>query len=236
MISEVAFASSFSSFWRELLPTADAYVRNRNLALERLSPPLQLSDSSLRDAINELGFRLFCVSLETGLPKPQSLTDSIIEEEARRTIAYIKKFRSVSLGSTKMPRTAIEEALLLSDRTAAFVAISRKQQRVVCRPKFSGCGRLDACEGDLMWGSTLCEVKSGDRLFRSADLRQLLIYCALRYAEGGDQIAQLTLFNPRRGVYFSDSLPGVCSGTSGLSPSEVMSEIVEVLSEPATSR
>ena len=236
MISETTFASSFSSFWRELLPAADTYVRHRNLGLERFDRPMQLSDRLLRDVINELGFRLFCISAETGSSNPRSLPVSVIDDAARRTMRFVERFRSLNMHPIKMPKAATEEALLLSSRIAAFVARSRKRRPIVCRPRFEGCGKLDACEGDLMWGSTLCEVKSGDRLFRSADLRQLLTYCALRYVEGGDEITRVTLLNPRRGVHFSDSLEGLCRETSGLSPSEVMSEIVEVLSESQSSR
>ena len=237
MISEVTFASTFSSFWRELLPAADAYVRRRNLALERFSQPVRSSDLLFRDAINELGFRLFCLGVETGATEPLSLSDSVIAETARQTMRYIGRFRAVPGDAAGMPRAATDEALFLARRIGFFVAPLRaKHQPFVCRPKFAGCGMVDACEGDLSWGSTLCEVKSGDRLFRSSDLRQLLTYCALRYGEGRREIARITLVNPRRGVHFSDSLEGLCRETSGLSPSEVMLEIVEVLSESESSR
>ncbi len=49
-------------------------------------------------------------------------------------------------------------------------------------PRFEGCGWLDECEADFLTSNVLVEVKAGDRAFRSIDLRQVLIYCALNFA------------------------------------------------------
>jgi|LGVD01.1.fsa_nt_gb hypothetical protein len=68
VISERKFSNSFSSFWNELLPTADSFVRRMNLSLERYCLPTESRFEVNRDrrsVINELSFRLF-MSLAKG--------------------------------------------------------------------------------------------------------------------------------------------------------------------------
>jgi hypothetical protein len=89
---------------------------------------------------------------------------------------------------------------------------------------------LSSCNGDALWSTTIYEIKAGDRSFRSTDVRQLLIYCALGFAAKLYELDRICLVNPRHGVYFSESLNDLCAALAGRPPTEVLSDIVEYIS------
>jgi hypothetical protein len=106
----------------------------------------------------------------------------------------------------------------------------------ILRPQFSGCGLLSACEGDVLDGSCLYEVKAGGRGFRVVDLRQLLTYAALSYAAGTLTFADIGLINPRTGVSWRRSIDEVCHSISGLRQGDTLSALVEQFSGASASR
>src|SRR5690606_35885981 len=110
------------------------------------------------------------------------------------------------------------------------------QQSTILRPKFSGCGLISECEGDLIEGTCLYEIKAGDRTFRVVDLRQLLTYSALAYAEGALSFSEIGIFNPRRGVAWRKSLEEVCYALSGLRLNDTLSSLMEQFSSVSASR
>lgn len=110
------------------------------------------------------------------------------------------------------------------------------KQNILPRPIFDGCGYVDTSEGDVLTGTTLYEIKTVDRPFRSVDIRQLVTYCALNYLSGRYMIDCIGIFNPRRGVYVVISLEEVCYEISGLSSQELFDAIVHAISSGEISR
>lgn len=107
---------------------------------------------------------------------------------------------------------------------------------IVTRPQFPGCGYIDMSEGDVVFGSTLFEVKTVDRMLRSVDLRQLLTYSALNSASNSYQVDSIAVFNPRRGIYAQFELDELCLEVSGKPSNVFLSEIVETVSSGEISR
>lgn len=108
--------------------------------------------------------------------------------------------RSVNLVPKK-----IDEARVLAQRLVQFFERAIKST-LVGFPAFPGCGWVDDCAGDIFGSGTLFEVKAGERLFRSIDLRQILIYGALDFAGKTYGVINVCLVNPRMGVFWHESL------------------------------
>jgi len=80
------------------------------------------------------------------------------------------------------------------------------------------------------------EVKTVDRSFRSADLRQLLTYTALNSVSKEDDINVVGLVNPRRGLSFEMPVSEICMDISGRSAENLFSMVVQVFSSGEISR
>jgi hypothetical protein len=94
---------------------------------------------------------------------------------------------------------------------------------------------LDSCEGDVLAGAVLYEIKNVDREFRSLDLRQLLTYAFLDNLGGTRRFSAVGLVNARRGVYFRASVERVCRGVAAASAAEVFREMELFLEADAPS-
>lgn len=127
-------------------------------------------------------------------------------------------------------------ALDFVDMPTIILQSAGTSEKVIFSPTFPGCGYLDASAGDLIIGTTLFEVKAGDRLFRSTDLRQLVTYCAINFAGGPYEIKSAGCVNPRRGTYFTLELDVLSQEMSGKPAVEFFSDIIYYLSSSGTSR
>jgi hypothetical protein len=235
MISEKKFAGTYTTFWRELLPMGERFIRQQNMSLERFSPPLHSSlPPHVRGIVNEMAFRLFCRYVNR---RCKEFRDQDVQEAMDESISYIRRFRESREAITYMiEEEERTEAVDLATRLGVFVSDRREGENVISFPRFHGCGIIDSCEGDILLAKTLYEIKAGDRDFRLVDLRQVLIYCALNYARPIYEIDAIGLVNPRRGVFFVVSLEALCQELSGVPANDVCFTIVEFISQPGSSR
>lgn len=232
MITESRFASSHYGFWRELLPMGESYIRGSNAELARFAPPLHgLSSPRERGIVNELSFRVFSLC-EREDCDPRDLSAEVLAREAELARGFIENFRQHGRGVLpQVGEEGFREAIALAERTQLFFRHAATPGRsFVVAPSFSGCGWLSKCNGDVLWKGTIYELKAGQRSFRLADLRQVLVYCALGFASKEHEIDRVCFVNPRQGVYFSESLADLCEAVSGRSPAEVLNDIVEYVS------
>ena len=231
MISEKKFIRTHHHFWNQLLPMVEYYVRRQNAGLHRLAAPLlsQLP-AHTRALVNEIGFRLFSCSMELSIPLQPLPSDTVLREvdAAVESIARLKGSEEMS----RPGRDEISEANVLRERLVQFFA-AEGASKIHPYPEFAGCGWLDSCQGDVISDKTLCEIKSGNRRFRSTDIRQLICYCALNFASDGYEIDKIALINPRMGLVLTDDLDQLCTETAGMSAVNALSEVVEYMSEPA---
>lgn len=227
MTSETKFSTSFTSVWREVTPLSDGYWAIENMLTRRVAAPISnRAPKRFRGAINELAFISF-----SKLAKHEKIKihrDDIfhtLKASIPETVAYINRLSPNDLmHEDAIDDIGLREAMQLTLRLLNFFPYGATTD---IRPKFKGCGIINACEGDVISSDLLIEVKAGDRGFRVSDLRQLLVYSALAYASSENRFTRIGLFNPRTGVAWSKSLDEVCISISGLRANDVLPKLVD---------
>jgi hypothetical protein len=235
LISDRRFAQSYTAFWQDVMPMSDSFIRSLNLRKGKFAKPLKgTTPPDRRGLVNELGFRLYARWHESG---GRHLDEDEIRSIAERARLYVGKLRPLNAAdSAPVSDDEISEAFKLAEGIAAFQISHGDASNVTVDPVFRGCGRIQECRGDLLFGDILLEVKAGDRDFRVVDLRQLIVYCVLNYAAENYVINHIGVVNPRNGVFFMESIELVAHATAGKLPVELFSEVLSFISLEAHSR
>ena len=202
MIDASTFALSYNAFWHAHTPTCEHFVRRLNLGgLERyFSPMPQVAKTRRRALIAEYAFSLF-VERRRG---STNIADLSAESRAKRawaeTTRRLAPYTAQGLDiETSLDEDENKEVAEIADRLNRVFDLSKS---VVLRPAFPGCGYVDSSEGDVIFGSTLFEIKTVDRAVRSSDIRQTITYAALNAASApGSTFAGLAC-SIRGGVNF----------------------------------
>ena len=234
MIDAATFSSTYSAFWAEAAPMLEHFTRRLNLEyLDRFDVPMKSEKTGRKALIAEFAFSMMvevlrCAEKPTNSAK---LHESAWNDTRRRLRPFLGK--GVDL-DTPLQQSETAEAAEIEKRLIAFFKGTNLPMKT--RPLFKGCGFVDASEGDILTKSTLFEVKTVDRSFRGADLRQLLTYTALNSASREAEIPSIGLVNPRRGVSFEMSVGQLCVDISGRSAEDLFAMIVQVFSSGELSR
>lgn len=241
MISVSAFCKMHSSFWKGVAPTTDIFVRRLNLGhYEREFPEMTIPTlPTRRGFINEVAFAVFCQSVRRGQGWPPGRLSKAELDEAVTSIRSLSARKEIR-GEIKQENDLGPEELLdieeQRDRLMRFLFINRSVGTLVVEPVFPGCGIIDTSRGDLIASNVLYEVKAGDRLFRSIDVRQLILYSTLNHISRSFRIERLGLFNPRIGISATIPIDDLCFEISGKNSAELLSEIAAVVSSGDVSR
>jgi hypothetical protein len=235
VISEHQFATHYSSSWSAVSPLADGYWTLENMMVERFVPPLvPRAPKGMRAVVNETAFRAFCDLHGRDHAITRSEVMAAVNLRLPEGIEYVARFSTApQVKAADVDDVCRREAGMLAIRQVAFFSGTLP---TILRPQFMGCGLISACEGDVIQGDCLYEIKAGERSFRIIDLRQLLTYSALAYASGRLTFSEIGLFNPRRGVTWRKSLEDVCHAISGQRLSDTLSALVENFSVSSASR
>lgn len=230
MITEKHFVHSYSSFWKDLLPMENEYIRLINSSAELVFDELVCrTDPAHRGLINELASLIYAESVFRDM---QVLDVSLlnVDELERRAIQHVKQMRQFNrTGPGRLDAEERQEACDLAVRISTCVRyIGPKRIRVIV--PLPGCGRVDGCSADMVLDDALVEMKCGQRHFRSVDMRQLLVYAALNYASKSMDIDKLILVNPRCGTLHREPVEIVCRRLSGSSAADVLGQIVDCMS------
>ncbi|MGU6199798.1 hypothetical protein ACV16F_18430 [Escherichia coli] len=236
MISELTFSRKFTSFWNQLLPNANNFIRIINGSLiEDVYPPLDESANRANNVfVNECAFNLY-KSIQNGsidrniLSVPDLFHSADFQTIFEQTKEYLKRF---SYGSNfKLPLSMIEYNTIREIAKSIFSRYGEKNQ-VEVSPNFDGCGVINNSYGDICYSNILVEIKSGDRKFSVYDLRQILIYFTLNfYSKNKRGITSFELFNPRMGIIYSDSIVNLCKELAFIQPEELYFEIMNSITE-----
>ncbi|MDG4890329.1 hypothetical protein [Mesorhizobium sp. WSM4887] len=213
MISERLFASQFSGFWRSALPNLEAVTRSANLAYDRVSGLTRPTTSpSRRDLISEAGYFLFFESVRHPTEPAEVLRSRAVASALEFLNANILEFK------TERDELSAPEADEV-DRLARWLrhyfggrGVSLERVSV---PSYRGHGIIQSCKGDFECSDTLVEMKYVDRQFRSHDLRQVIVYSALRYYEGKQNYKTITIVNPLLGIEFTTNIDELIYSASG---------------------
>ena len=242
MITASTFSRLYSSFWRDVAPTTELFVRRVNLGqYERDFPEMTTSTEPMRrGVINELAFALFCESVKRQKRWPSAASDLTLDEirAVAATLPFLAANKEVGR-ATHPPEPNDEEIADIREQHVRMMRVfthDYSPSDIVIEPAFPGCGIIDTCKGDLLVSTTLFEVKAGDRSFRSVDVRQLITYVTLNQISKRFVIDRVGLFNPRVGIRREINLENLCFEISGKKSVELLSEITLAISSGEISR
>jgi hypothetical protein len=240
LIDASTFSGSYNAFWNASTPTCEHFIRRLNLGgLERYSRPMAQSKTSKRRAvIAEYAFALFVEMKRDGMKNSlgEAFKTKRIKEEAWiATAQRLSPFVGEGLNlSNDFDEDELREVEEIKSRLLSF--FSNPARRLVLRPVFKGCGYIDASEGDVIFGTSIYEIKTVERLFRSNDIRQLITYGALNYASRQFSLNKIGLFNPRRGQFCELEIDMVCAEIAGQPAQDLFATIVDAMSSGDISR
>lgn len=239
MISAERFAKGRASYWSELLPRLEPFVRANNVIADRFAAPIASGVASERRAfVAELAFELMRIEIQDGKP-PTTIGREGIVAHVRSRIA---RLGGINEEQVALPSEAEQdETLKLREALRVFLS-NRRPASIHVSPHLAGCGIIDDCEADLLLrrqsleevltGSTdgeseqlLFEVKIVARPFRAVDFRQLITYCALMSASGTAPDV-VGLVNPRLGTYSEFRMDELAIDTAGVTGNELLQQII----------
>jgi hypothetical protein len=215
MISERLLARSYSSFWKDLLPFSEAFVRGVNSRWERLTRPTSDYPEPLeRAVVNEGAVRLFRLICE-GKDFDASTALIAVQESA----AWLD-CPGIEIGAI-----GIWEVLGMAHRMHERFG----SDNLTFAPSFRGCGILSACRADLLVRNTLVEIKSGYRSFRSQDFRQIIVYLTLNYLDESYVFDCVCLYNARTDRCVEIGVDELCRQLAGSSTNEVLARVADFI-------
>lgn len=236
MISEITFSRKFTSFWNQLLPNANNYIRLVNGGLlDFLYEPFRNTEKKDNIVlINEIAFSLFGKIIKRELPS--SSIDKIDFYQNENFTLLVEKVKKSLLRFTYGSKFSLpfnkEELKSIRSLTLEILNHFKEYPDIIISPKFKGCGFIDHVIGDVYTDSRLIEIKSGERFFKVIDFRQILVYCTLNYYSNDRKIIDaIELFNPRMGIAFSTDIYSLCKNLAALLPEEVFLEIKSFITE-----
>lgn len=205
------------SIWRRHAPMMEQVVRWINENELQAGVPVRATHDGYRSAvIAETAFRRAAVGA------PLGEDDVGAEQAAARMVSLLPRgqFGVLPLSeSERLEVSLIQQNLLNFARTMT--------QATYFYP-VPGCGVVDSAHGDIADSNHLVEVKTVVRPFRGTDLRQVLIYGAMRYASGLE-VEEISLFNPRRARVFSCSFDDISFAVSGRAGVELVHDLIDAM-------
>lgn len=206
----------------------DGFIRRvNNILYSRDFQPLKTKTVPARRAlVNEAAFSAFCTILSSETPE---FTSKAIRQAVEQSGTHILAHKSWIVGppgeAEDLYDFEIDDAEAQVERIKLKL-IPFQLGEMTLRPRFRGCGKIYDCEGDLIRGKCLYEIKAGERNFRSIDIKQALVYCALNKSSRQFDIDQICIFNPRMGISFESNLNNLAIELSGSGYIDLLDKII----------
>ncbi|MGN5109824.1 hypothetical protein ACTG18_16695 [Aeromonas hydrophila] len=233
MISCTEISRNYPSLWRQLFPFINRLARKCNLQKLCFNDYLNSTTSPSRRAlINELSFRLFKELINNNYISTKKIPAEIILTIKNETYKYIQRLNKSSELQENISDLEFNEAEKLAATTLAYFKLYEPGHKAIISPIFLGCGSISECQGDVLVGNTLYEIKAGDRDFRVSDLKQILIYCALDFSHKDSKIKNIGLLNPRLGIYVTFPLTDAIEIASGQNTVDCFTQFINIFSTP----
>jgi hypothetical protein len=240
VISERVFSTQYSSFWSDLVPLGTNFVRSINLKYINSYAPaiMNRTSSSRRALINEMASRVYALAIANGQSVATTVNDeSLLGSATREAQQYITSLPGFSTKRLNRPSAEeIKEVRELATSMERYFIVFEPGAKGLIAPKFWGCGIINQCEGDIICGDTLYEIKAGDRKFRYVDFKQVLTYLGLNHASKQYALASVGLLNPRHCTYIKLSIEQLCNELVGRNSIDVLGEIVRFCAGPGVSK
>lgn len=231
MIDASQFAASYTAFWNEYTPACEQFVRNLNLYdTKHYARPIVPYDKIKRaQFVAEFAFSMFAERVGTQIDSKKRMSAAY-----KATVSRMAAFSGGQGLHRRLTNAEDYELFELYDQIERFFGY--KNDHLIIRPRFKGCGFIDESEGDIIYNNTLLEIKTVERGFRSSDIRQLVTYSALEFFSKNKRFDKIGLLNPRRGVYCIYDISFVCSEISGLPGTSLLDLIGNIVSSGQSSR
>lgn len=236
MISELTFSRKFTSFWNQLLPNANNFIRIINGSLiEDIDTPLQETPNKNNNVfVNECAFNVYTLAQRGIIDEKILFSQELFHTQEfqiafEKTEAALKKF---SYGSNFQLPLSTGEYNTISEIAKSILQRYKTCHNIEVSPLFYGCGIINNSFGDIYYSDSLIEIKSGDRKFSVYDLRQLLVYFTLNfYSKDKRELHKFELFNPRMGIAYSDTISNLCKELAFIQPEELYFMIMNAITD-----
>lgn len=233
MITVTQLSRNYPSTWKKTFPFLNRLVRKCNLQKKTFDDGVfSKSEPNRRALINETGFYLYKKMVEKKINNVSKLTQEDVSKVKYSAFSYIKSLDFNPAQLTPLDEDEIKESKLIAKNLFNYFFYYEKGNLITVSPHFSGCGFVSDCFGDVLAGTTLYEVKSGERDFRISDLKQILIYLTLNYSLHQNAIDQIGLVNPRLGNYIVLSVKDAIELASGQSTVDCFNELINFFDSP----
>jgi hypothetical protein len=247
LISAERFARERASYWNQLLPRLEPFIRLLNLSVGRFSPPMAATVAPERRAfVAELGFELFRTPVEGPIEPESELVDQAADGVRIRIATLAGRPVEDIAPPTPAERS---EAVALAGRLRRFVR-QRVASTYTVDPVIPGCGIVESATADLLidrarfsldvdaaetYDHLLYEVKTVTRPFRAIDVRQLITYAALM-AAADEAPVTVGVVNPRLGTFVECPLDRLAEDIAGLPANRLLQQIIFDISASEISR
>lgn len=232
MISEKTFIKYYSSYWDQLLPGIDHYIRLINsFLINKFEDPLNIKDIPQRRAlINSIvynQYHIFCTNNNNKVVENLD-NNEYLENVRKKVLEKLKYLDNKELFQNELDDFEIQIIKIMFSRMQMYF---KNEQNLITYPYFQGCGLIFNCFGDAYVNGNLIEIKSGNSNYTKYDLYQLITYGALNYAsEFPLNIEKFKLVNFRQGTEWQDNIEDIFHIISGQSSVEIFSDIVNYIS------
>jgi hypothetical protein len=231
MISERKFAHTYTAFWNNLTPLSNYCVHTLNENAKTFAKTITTNSAPYKRAlIAEIGFELFVYSLQFGKVKNIkelgiNINDVVLHSKHR----LVKELNEYRVNQTLDSVDLIEINGIAQNLLTYFNKTDISLLKV--RPSFQGCGVINKCEGDFVYGDDLIEIKSVNRTLRVIDVRQILVYLALDFIERRKVFKNIIFINPRLGTFIKLTTANLAVEISGMELFDLLNQIVLSISD-----
>jgi hypothetical protein len=228
MITAERFATTSGSYWAEIFPRLEHYLRISNLGPRVFDYPLELSSSPNRHAfVTECAFVIWKAKL-------LRVGDIELEEAQESARSRLRAVRRQVLLDGDLNSVERSEALALAGRLYEYSTRVKRFSDVQIDARLAGCGPImygtpDIIATDSSYGtpvSVIGEIKSVNRKFRSTDIRQVVTYLVLYFSMNQSILDVLLVINPLLGRSLEVEVDAFFQFASGRPSQEVIPELM----------
>ncbi|MFA0961121.1 hypothetical protein AB9P05_04915 [Roseivirga sp. BDSF3-8] len=233
MINERDIAEKFSAVWKSNFPLLTPnFIRVYNeTQVIKINTNSILKSGELRyDLVSEVAFNISAEIYRNECKVEEFLTDiDKMRLILRKVVKLIWRSEGDSGIDVILSNDEEDDVKKITENILEFLN-KFSGDKVEFKPEIKGFGFIPKLEADLSIGTTLFEIKTVTRNFKSSDFKQLFLYLALRQVSNQSNWEYAGLYNPRRGVYCRFHIGNMVSSLSGnKTPNEAFDNLLNSL-------
>lgn len=217
MITERDLAEKFSVVWKQHFPLLRSNfmrVFNEGQVETINTNAIPIGNNIRFDLVSEAAFNVSKTLYEQNISWDSfSLQSNALMKSIELTAKSIwgPEFKEEELLLTI---EELDETKKISANILEFISLEASDN-VQFKPYLKGYGILPDMIADISIGNTLYEVKTVNRNYKSSDLKQVLIYLALKQVTSDSNWEFAGLYNPRKGTFCKFNIKSLVFNLSG---------------------